>query len=68
MEVLGKGVPDALVDSAWRRDPTGAITVINARERAGEARDTAELLGGSASLVVQDSGGYGQSKSLVVRP
>ncbi|NRD56783.1 TonB-dependent receptor plug domain-containing protein [Corallococcus exiguus] len=67
VEVIGKEVPEAPVDSARRRDPTGAITVIDARERAGEARDTAELLGGSASLVVQDSGGYGQSKSLVVR-
>ncbi|QAT88347.1 TonB-dependent receptor [Corallococcus coralloides] len=67
VEVIGKEVPEAPADSARRRDPTGAITVIDARERAGEARDTAELLGGSASLVVQDSGGYGQSKSLVVR-
>ncbi|GMT98243.1 TonB-dependent receptor [Corallococcus caeni] len=67
VEVIGKDVPGTPVDSAQRRDPTGAITVIDARERAGEARDTAELLGGSASLVVQDSGGYGQSKSLVVR-
>ncbi|GMU06954.1 TonB-dependent receptor plug domain-containing protein [Corallococcus caeni] len=67
VEVIGEDVPGAPVDSAQRRDPTGAITVIDARERAGEARDTAELLGGSASLVVQDSGGYGQSKSLVVR-
>ncbi|NNC08849.1 TonB-dependent receptor [Corallococcus exiguus] len=67
VEVIGKEVPEAPVDSARRRDPTGAITVIDARERAGEARDTAELLGGSASLVVQDAGGYGQSKSLVVR-
>ncbi|MBN9682334.1 MULTISPECIES: TonB-dependent receptor plug domain-containing protein [unclassified Corallococcus] len=67
VEVIGEEVPEAPVDSARRRDPTGAITIIDARERAGEARDTAELLGGSASLVVQDSGGYGQSKSLVVR-
>jgi iron complex outermembrane receptor protein len=54
-------------ESPERRDPTGAITVIQARERVGEARDTAELLVGSAGLAVQDSGGYGQSKSLVVR-
>lgn len=54
-------------ESPERRDPTGAITVIDARERAGEARDTAELLVGSVGLAVQDSGGYGQSKSLVVR-
>jgi len=54
-------------ESPERRDPTGAITLIHARERAGEARDTAELLVGSAGLSVQDSGGYGQSKSLVVR-
>ncbi|RKG96049.1 TonB-dependent receptor plug domain-containing protein [Corallococcus carmarthensis] len=67
VEVIGREVPASPVDSAPRRDPTGAITVIDARERVGEARDTAELLGGSASLVVQDSGGYGQSKNLVVR-
>ncbi|RKH11324.1 TonB-dependent receptor [Corallococcus sp. CA047B] len=67
VDVIGKAIPDAPPDAVQRRDPTGAITVIDARERAGEARDTAELLGGSASLVVQDSGGYGQSKSLVVR-
>ena len=54
-------------ESPERRDPTGAITIIDARERAGEARDTAELLVGSVGLAVQDSGGYGQSKSLVVR-
>ncbi|WP_186001932.1 TonB-dependent siderophore receptor [Corallococcus sp. Z5C101001] len=67
VDVIGRVVPDAPPDSVRRRDPTGAITVIDARERAGEARDTAELLGGSASLVVQDAGGYGQGKSLVVR-
>ncbi|NMO21229.1 TonB-dependent receptor [Pyxidicoccus fallax] len=63
--VRGKTPPPP--ESPERRDPTGAITVIDARERAGEARDTAELLVGSAGLAVQDSGGYGQSKSLVVR-
>ncbi|MBZ4416163.1 TonB-dependent siderophore receptor [Myxococcus sp. RHSTA-1-4] len=63
--VRGKTPPPP--ESPERRDPTGAITVIDARERTGEARDTAELLVGSAGLAVQDSGGYGQSKSLVVR-
>jgi len=63
--VRGKSPPAP--ESPERRDPTGAITVIHARERAGEARDTAELLVGTAGLAVQDSGGYGQSKSLVVR-
>lgn len=63
--VRGKSPPPP--ESPERRDPTGAITVIDAREHAGEARDTAELLVGSVGLAVQDSGGYGQSKSLVVR-
>ncbi|MCP3139352.1 TonB-dependent receptor plug domain-containing protein [Pyxidicoccus xibeiensis] len=63
--VRGKTPPPP--ESPERRDPTGAMTVIDARERAGEARDTAELLVGSVGLAVQDSGGYGQSKSLVVR-
>ncbi|MCY1019628.1 TonB-dependent receptor plug domain-containing protein [Pyxidicoccus sp. MSG2] len=63
--VRGKTPPPP--ESPERRDPTGAITIIDAREHAGEARDTAELLVGSAGLAVQDSGGYGQSKSLVVR-
>jgi iron complex outermembrane receptor protein len=63
--VRGKTPPPP--ESPERRDPTGAITVIDARERVGEARDTAELLVGSAGLAVQDSGGHGQSKSLVVR-
>ncbi|MCP3100578.1 TonB-dependent receptor [Myxococcus sp. K15C18031901] len=63
--VRGKAPPPP--DSPERRDPTGAITVIDATRRTGEARDSAELLVGSAGLAVQDSGGYGQSKSLVVR-
>ncbi|MBZ4408668.1 TonB-dependent receptor [Myxococcus sp. XM-1-1-1] len=63
--VRGKAPPPP--DAPERRDPTGAITVIDASEHAGEARDTAELLVGSVGLAVQDSGGYGQSKSLVVR-
>jgi len=63
--VRGKAPPPP--ESPERRDPTGAITVIDATRRTGEARDSAELLVGSAGLAVQDSGGYGQSKSLVVR-
>lgn len=63
--VRGKSPPPP--DSPERRDPTGAITVIDATARTGEARDSAELLVGSVGLAVQDSGGYGQSKSLVVR-
>ncbi|WP_338863493.1 TonB-dependent receptor plug domain-containing protein [Myxococcus stipitatus] len=63
--VRGKSPPPP--DSPERRDPTGAITLIDASERAGEARDTAEMLAGSVGLAVQDTGGYGQSKSLVVR-
>ncbi|OJH42411.1 TonB-dependent receptor plug domain-containing protein [Cystobacter ferrugineus] len=54
-------------DSASRRDPSGALTVIDGEEGAGAARDTAALLSTAPGVVVQDSGGYGQSKGVVVR-
>jgi iron complex outermembrane receptor protein len=54
-------------DSAERRDPSGALTVIRVDEFGGAARDTAAMLSTAPGVTVQDSGGYGQSKSLVVR-
>ncbi|MFY0581538.1 TonB-dependent receptor [Cystobacter fuscus] len=57
----------APAESASRRDPSGALTVIDAEEGSGAARDTAALLSTAPGVVVQDSGGYGQSKAVVVR-
>ncbi|MDC0710759.1 TonB-dependent receptor [Stigmatella sp. ncwal1] len=54
-------------DSAQQRDPSGALTVIQTADFGGAARDTAEVLSTAPGVAVQDSGGYGQSKSLVVR-
>ncbi len=54
-------------DSAERRDPSGALTVIRVDEFGGAARDTAAMLSTAPGVTVQDLGGYGQSKSLVVR-
>ncbi|MBU8895602.1 TonB-dependent receptor [Corallococcus sp. M34] len=67
VEVTGQAPVSEAPDAARRRDPTGAITVIDARSHDGEARDTAELLSGGAGLAVQDTGGFGQSKGVVVR-
>ncbi|MDY7227563.1 TonB-dependent receptor plug domain-containing protein [Hyalangium rubrum] len=54
-------------DAASQRDPSGALTVIETADFGGAAKDAAEVLSTSAGVVVQDSGGYGQSKNLVVR-
>lgn len=50
-----------------KRDPTGALTVMEVEERRGEAKETAELLATAPGVVVQDAGGLGQSKLLSVR-
>ncbi len=50
-----------------RRDPSGALSVVEAEEHRGEAKDTAELLAAAPGVVLQDLGGMGQSKSLSVR-
>ncbi|QRK09801.1 TonB-dependent receptor [Archangium violaceum] len=54
-------------DSASRRDPSGALTVIRVDEFGGAARDTAAMLSTAPGVTLQDLGGYGQSKSVVVR-
>ncbi|HEX8703338.1 MAG TPA: TonB-dependent receptor [Myxococcaceae bacterium] len=54
-------------DTAGQRDPSGALTVIDTAAFGGAAKDAAEVLFTAPGVVVQDSGGYGQSKSLVVR-
>jgi iron complex outermembrane receptor protein len=54
-------------ESATRRDPTGALTVIETERFGGAAKDTAEVLASAPGLVVQDSGGWGQGKNVVLR-
>ena len=54
-------------DAASRRDPSGALTVIPVDEFGGAARDTAAMLASAPGVTLQDLGGYGQSKSVVVR-
>ncbi len=54
-------------ETASQRDPSGALTVIDTAAFGGAAKDAAEVLSTAPGVVVQDSGGYGQSKSLVVR-
>lgn len=52
---------------ASQRDPTGALTVIHTADFGGAAKDAAEVLSTATGVQVQDSGGYGQSKNVVVR-
>jgi iron complex outermembrane receptor protein len=67
IDVVGE-VPDPEpMDRAARRDPSSVVTVISVEERGGTARDTAEVLSTAPGVSIQDSGGYGQGKSLVVR-
>ena len=55
------------VHTAERRDPSGALTVIPIEEGGSAARDTAARLSTAPGVGVQDTGGWGQSKSVVVR-
>ncbi|MBI3185554.1 MAG: TonB-dependent receptor [Myxococcales bacterium] len=55
------------VESPSRRDPSGAITVIDASEHRGEAKETAQLLASAPGVALQDTGGLGQAKMLSVR-
>jgi iron complex outermembrane receptor protein len=54
-------------DSPSRRDPSGSLSLVDAREHQGEAKDVAALLAGAPGLVISDSGGVGQAKSLSIR-
>ncbi|HSP81871.1 MAG TPA: ligand-gated channel protein, partial [Myxococcaceae bacterium] len=46
-------------DSAARRDPSGALTVVPVEEFGKGARDTAALLATAPGVTLQDLGGYG---------
>jgi vitamin B12 transporter len=49
------------------RDPTAQTTRLDVRPRRGEATDTSTLLLASPGVVVHDSGGAGQKKTLSLR-
>ncbi|WP_224361491.1 TonB-dependent receptor plug domain-containing protein [Hyalangium versicolor] len=66
VEVHAPRVVETL-DSARQRDPSGALTVIETADFGGAAKDAAEVLSTAPGVQVQDSGGFGQSKSLVIR-
>ena len=49
------------------KEPTALLTTVNARAKAGEAKELAELLVTVPGLHVQDGGGAGQRTQLVLR-
>jgi vitamin B12 transporter len=53
--------------SAAAKEPTALVTTIDARARSGEAKELAELLVPVPGLTVQDGGGLGQRRQLVLR-
>jgi vitamin B12 transporter len=53
--------------SPQKRDPSGAVTTIETKEHAGEAKDTAALLAPTPGVAVTSSGGLGQAESVSVR-
>jgi iron complex outermembrane receptor protein len=66
VEVQASPVTEPM-SSASQRDPSGALTVIHTADFGGAAKDAAEVLSTATGVQVQDSGGYGQSKNVVVR-
>jgi vitamin B12 transporter len=60
-------VPLPAPHTARQRDPTAALTVLTVDSQRLEAKDTSEVLATAPGVSVQDLGGYGQAKNLVVR-
>jgi iron complex outermembrane receptor protein len=58
---------EALPSSPLVRDPSATLTVRDARDARAEAKDASEVVGTSPGVVVQDSGGAGQRKTLSLR-
>lgn len=56
-----------LASSPLVRDPSGVVTVRDAREARAEAKDASELIATTPGTFVQDSGGAGQRKTLSLR-
>lgn len=54
-------------ESPTRREPTGAVSVLPVEERRSEAAVASELVGTLPGVLLQDSGGLLQTKTLSVR-
>lgn len=54
-------------ESPRRRDPTGAISVVEAQERGAEAHAASDLAASAPGVLLQDRGGLLQSKTLSIR-
>lgn len=61
------GVEAPLPTSPLVRDPTATVSTVEAAARRAEAKDAAELVAATPGVVVQDSGGPGQRKTLSLR-
>lgn len=61
--------PDVLPShtSPTVRDPSAAVTTIDAAARRGEAKDASELISAAPGVVLSDAGGAGQRKTLSLR-
>jgi iron complex outermembrane receptor protein len=53
--------------SVTRTTPSGVVSLVDTAAHTGEAKDTAELLAPVPGVVLSDSGGTGQRKSLSLR-
>lgn len=61
-------VPEApWAQSPQERDPSGSLTVVEASEHRGEAKNTAQLLAPVPGAVVRETGGFGQAATLSLR-
>jgi len=58
---------DVPLEAPSRRDPSGAITIVETRDHQGEAKETAELLAPTPGVMTLDQGGFGQAKLLSIR-
>ena len=57
----------AAATSATRREPTGAVSIVEARSAQGQARTVADLVTAVPGATVQDVGGLGQRKTVSLR-
>ncbi len=58
---------EPLPTSPTVRDPTGALTTRDATDARAEAKDASELIATTPGVVVQDTGGFGQRKTVSLR-
>ncbi len=58
---------ESTASSPTKRDPSGAITVVETKEHAGEMKDTAALLAPVPGVTISSAGGQGQAQSISMR-